>query len=90
MTDSAQIAALSQAFADVVRSWCTAEEFAEIRRRNATPEYIAACASHDFMDSNMAMLEAFESVIGREMDLTAETDIALMNAAWFQARKESL
>lgn len=41
-----------------LRDALTAEEYAEVRRRNRTPEYAGCCASHDFCDANMVMLAA--------------------------------
>lgn len=59
--------ALADAFADVLRRWLSPAEFAEMQRRNATPEYGGpVCASHDFCDANEAMAEAFKALTGRE------------------------
>ena len=54
----------------------------EVDRRNATPEYAGACASHDFCDANMPMAAAFEAVTGREPDVASQADADLWNAAW--------
>ncbi|MFZ3482200.1 hypothetical protein [Sphingomonas sp. 3-13AW] len=71
------------------------EKLAEIRRRNATPPYAAACASHDFVDANILMAEAFQDVLHRPFlpeDNTEppQDDIALWNLAWEIARTERL
>lgn len=73
------------------------DELDEIRRRNSSPEYLelGSCATHDFGDSNMAMLDAFAAVMGREPVMNEDTaeseaasqaDFALMNEAWALAR----
>jgi hypothetical protein len=69
----------------------TPEEWAEMRRRNATPDYCAGiCASHDFCDANMPMAEAFEGLMGREIDTQSDADVALWNEAWSIAKREYL
>lgn len=70
-------------------------EWAEVLRRNASPEYTeGVCASHDFCDSNMTMLDAFEVLHKREMVMDAtpagEVDRALWNAAWDIAKTKYL
>jgi hypothetical protein len=94
-------AILAEAFAAEVEKVTTPEEFAAIRRSNATEAYQgdgAPCATHDVMDANMVMLAAFEQVMGREplyLDGTDEegnyspeqdADLALWNAAWSRAK----
>lgn len=69
--------------------------FVTIRQRNATPAYQSgACASHDFCDANMVMLEAWEAVMGREYfrpDFDGTTDESdTMGAAWDWARAHGL
>lgn len=46
-----------------------------IQARNATPEYLDACASHDFCDANMVMLDAWESLGGGDIYGDAEASI---------------
>lgn len=58
----------------------------EIRRRNET-NGPTVCASHDFCDANMSMIEAFEEVLGREGDAGSDDDAALMNDAWDDAKR---
>jgi len=95
-------AILGEAFVVVLRSQLIAQELAEVRRRNASPEYADACATHDFLDANMSMLQAFEVLFGREPAFLQgtdekgnhnpeqEADIALWNAAWGHAKKAHL
>jgi hypothetical protein len=78
---------LAYEFARLVRRDLAAE-LPEIIRRNATPEYSnGACATQDFCDANMIMAEAFESVMGHEVDGDSDSDCAAWNAAWDAARK---
>lgn len=60
----------------------------EIVRRNTTPDYAEhSCATHDFCDANMPMFEAFEKVVGRELNLEDDAEMKLINKAWTIARK---
>lgn len=95
-------AILGSAFAAECREQFAEEELADIRHRNATPEYADACATHDFADANMVMLEAFKATFGREPKFLegtdaagnhspeGETDMALWNAAWDWAKRVHL
>jgi hypothetical protein len=68
----------------------------DIRRLNASPEYVGSCATHDFLDANMPMADAFEAIVGHfpvgDDDATPQhaDDVAIWNAAWDIARKERL
>lgn len=93
------IAYLAGVFADVIHEWTTEEEFAEICRRNEAEPSDLSCATHDFMDANEAMDEAFRRAFGRRsvLPLSVETgetteaaveaDRLLWNAAWTQAKE---
>lgn len=51
---------IAEKFAAILREWLTPDEWAEMLERNKgySPEI---CASHDFCDANMAMLEAMQA-----------------------------
>lgn len=55
--------ALASRFVQVLECWLTPRQMREVRRINAVElafDYERfACASHDFCDANMAMVEAF-------------------------------
>ena len=97
---------IADAFANIIRDWLTAAEWAEMQARNVD-DSDGVCASHDFCDANMAMAEAFETVTGREpafgydtladgspVDPAAATqadaDCALWSAAWIIAKLRHL
>lgn len=80
---------LAGAFYATLTEWLTADELAEVRRRNATPEYAGVCASHDFCDANEAMEEAFRKVLG-PVPARNEDATPLWNAAWTLARARFL
>jgi len=99
--DLSTVRRLSDAFTGVLREWLTEDQFAEMRSKNVAyvVEDASVCASHDYCDANMAMAEAFEKVVGREMALGEETpeaasaqeiDLKLVNAAWDDAKVRHL
>lgn len=63
---------VARAFDRILRTHIAPHEYAEAVRMNAEdPAYSAdsgCCASHDFCDANMTMLEAFASVTGKGED----------------------
>lgn len=85
----ATAAYLAGVFADVIWEWTTPEQLAYIKRENAA---LAAqgrkdvCASHDVLDANMAMDEAFRRAFGAGpldgAEHMSDADTALWNAAW--------
>lgn len=77
---------LANEFCRVLHQWLEPAMIAEINRRNATPDYTRLCASHDFCDSNQAMIAA-QRVLGIELDPRFNEDVELMSAAWGIARR---
>jgi hypothetical protein len=80
-----------------LNEYLTEEQMAEVIKRNETAEYQdGSCATHDFCDANVMMLEAFENVLGREFVFADEDDphseaqntidTMLWSAAWEIAR----
>lgn len=92
------IAAIGEHFAATLRGWLTPQEFAQMRERNASGDYSDdSCASHDFCDANMAMLPAFQKVMGRDPgfltdpdDARGTSDLYLWGYAWDYAKREHL
>ena len=76
---------LAYRFARGIRSYHTAEEMAEVNRRNAVETNPAICHSHDYYDANTAMLAALYE-LGMELDVQSEAQTALTDAAWAIAR----
>lgn len=94
---------IGERFAEMLADDFTPDQFAEMRRRNGERGADDnSCASHDFCDANMTMLEAFEEVMKRApgfLDGTdekgnhsalGESDCALWNAAWDYAKAAHL
>lgn len=81
--------ALARKFAEIICATLTGEELAEVCRLNATPEYADCCATHDFCDANMPMLEAYSVVSCTpedDVDVTSDEVIDIMSRAWDLAK----
>lgn len=95
--DHKQVKELAIAFSNELRKDISAENMTEINRRNKTPEYVGACATHDFIDANQSMLDVFKPVTGHEFvfyngdepetEKQFDADSALWDAAWSLARR---
>lgn len=74
---------LARRFDEILRAHVSAEDYGNILRLNKTEEYKGSCASHDYCDANMAMLEAMKS-FGIPEDMAVEDDQChrLWNIAW--------
>lgn len=82
---------IGDSFANLLRAALTREQFAEMRKLNATEPYKGgSCASQNYLDANVTMDEAFCSHVGRHLDVGSDADTDLWNAAWAHARKAHL
>ena len=45
------------------------------------------CATHDYIDANEVMAEAFKAVVGHEPEVTNQEDCYLFNTAWRRAKE---
>jgi len=94
--DKEKVKELAIAFSKQLRKDISAEDMIEVNRRNKTPEYVGACATHDFIDPNQTMLDVFEPVTGHEFvffngdkpdtEKQFDADSSLMDAAWNLAK----
>lgn len=87
----AHIGALAGAFTDVLYLWLSPEEIARVRIDNVEHVFDQLCASHDYCDPNMAMLEAFQTTFGVDprlevIDGQDGADVPLWGAAWELAK----
>lgn len=71
---------LAQTFVQHLRDALSAEDYREMRRRNrnAAP---GICHSHDFLDANVVMAQAFRDN-GLDPDVSNDDVVALWNEAW--------
>ncbi|MZR12693.1 hypothetical protein GQE99_06620 [Maritimibacter sp. DP07] len=83
---------IAQAFCNAVREAFSADELAEINARNASADSIG-CATQDFADANEIMAGAWETALGRPVDLPAigagdvSPEADMWNRAWTMARE---
>lgn len=82
---------LAGAFVALLKTTASPLQFFQMQITNAANGE-GVCASHDFCDANMVMLEAFEAIAGREIDPGTMTDADrdAWSAAWNVARIEHL
>lgn len=75
--------ALAIVFSVVVRERLSFEELHAVRAKNRTPAYSNCCATHDYCDANMLMLEAYSRCTGiPENDIELGDNINVFNKAW--------
>jgi hypothetical protein len=77
-----KVIALARAFSQEVQEALSVAQFQEVLDRNAAEDNPDVCHTHDFMDANMLMSDAFVSITGHEVDGNSDEDVALWNAAW--------
>lgn len=91
MRDEVTTSQLADQFAKILKEALEPREWNEMRRLNAMDGYsVDCCASHEFLDANMVMDDAFNRVLGRAMDCGCRQDTAFWNEAWEIAKKRHL
>lgn len=74
---------LAAVFSRILNDWLPPETIAEVNRRNALPENRGGCASHDFCDSNQAMIDALRSF---GVEFSAALELRAITEAWNLAK----
>ena len=95
--NQSNVTALSNEFSRIVSSWCSIVQLTNINRLNSTEEYTGCCATHEYYDTNEAMLQAFTKTFDREFtffndeipesEIQYAIDIDYFNAAWQLSKK---
>lgn len=84
--------AIGAKFAELLERDLTPQEFAAMRAANAIETNKGICHSHDYLDANMTMLEAFDELgVRSPIDFDHDTDdhleaCVLWGAAWNYAK----
>lgn len=60
----------------------------EVCDKNRFNKLAGVCASHDYVDANGVMYDAFFATTGYNFDITSEEDVALWSEAWDIAKAE--
>lgn len=80
---------IAKEFCQILNWWLTAEQMAEVVRRNTAETNSNICHSHDFCDANEAMIVALSNAGVDTDDMEMMNDDAmcsLWNAAWNLAK----
>ena len=81
------ISQLAAAFSRGLRNQLAPETLAAIDAEN-TARGDDSCASHDHLDANEVMADAFAAVMGHAPQPDSDADAELINAAWDAAKAE--
>ncbi len=82
----AQAKLVAKSFTEALHRLLGADRMRQIVERNANESDQRVCHTHDFLDANMVMLEAFEAVMGFLYDLNDKQSEELFNLAWTHAK----
>jgi len=69
----------------MVRRDLTPEQLVEVNRKNALEEEF--CASHEFIDSNQSLIDAWGALTLADMEAGSDTFAELHDKAWNLAKK---
>lgn len=78
---------LAREFARLFREAVTPEQLQECIKLNRREGDAMICHSHDYLDANMTMDEAFTRVVGKECNPDDTVDALLWGTAWTLAKK---
>ena len=82
-----QVTKLADAFRALLERDLEPEQLKEMDERNRAQQNKNICHSHDYLDANMTMHEAFKTVMGREVDMEDPGDLQLWGAAWTRMKE---
>ena len=78
---------LAKAFSTLLKSILTQDELQEVIILNKDND--GCCHTHDYVDANMVMFEAFRSVYGHDMCMSNSTHYELFNIGWHIAKESN-
>lgn len=81
---------MKEAFVKQLRKELSEPNFAEVIKRNAAEEDQRICHSHDFIDANAVMADAFEACFQESIDFENRIHVEIINEAWSLAKKKAL
>jgi hypothetical protein len=94
-TDVHTLQTLVDQFDQTLQWWMSADEYADAIALNNLEPDSAACHTHDYIDSNEAMMAAWQTVTGRtatgdpeDADQLTDADRAFMDLAWRKWREQ--
>lgn len=78
--------AVSKEFSKLLSQYLSVNQLEQIRILNRDEKDDNICHTHDFLDANEVMAEAFEAVTGHEMNIQDDSNLELWNIAWKEAK----
>ena len=87
--DESKVKLLSDAFVARLKCGLDATDFRKMKELNKNETDQRICHSHDFIDANIVMLNAFEECFPQtRFDFEDESHLAVVNSAWRLAKDE--
>ncbi len=77
---------LKAAFIKQLKSELSEADFAEVLKRNAAEADKRICHSHDYIDANAVMADAFEACFKELIDFENQMHLDIINEAWLLAK----
>lgn len=77
---------IARRFSALLRNCLSHHALTEAIKKNAAEPHSEVCHTHDHVDANMVMADAFKECTGREIDLQSVEDSALWGEAWYHAK----
>lgn len=81
---------LKNAFVKQLKAELSEAKFAEVLKRNADEIDKRICHSHDFIDANAVMADAFEACFKESINFENKIHLEIINEAWSLAKNQAL
>ena len=84
-------AGLAKEFSKNIREALSAEQLQEVIKRNAEHRRTGApeCATHDFIDANVCMIDAWKALTLTPLDPASDEQVKIQNEAWSDASESN-
>ena len=79
---------VARKFSSILKRWLTKKQMRQVIRTNSKPENAPFCATHEFCDANMAMIEAVHKLTGKQPDIHCDATNLLWTEAWAMAKRK--
>lgn len=81
-----EVSVLAGTFIATLCKAMTDEQYLEFLKKTREEYNADTCHSHDYVDANECMLDAFELAFDRKAEVESDADMELMNTAWTRAK----
>jgi hypothetical protein len=86
MTTTTQTEQLARQFSAGLLAEIGADNLAQVIEINANSDNPSECATHDYCDANQTMIDAFENLFNKPLDILDYDQSFLIDAAWTLAK----